>query len=312
MHRGIGIIKQRATIAAATFGGLLYSSRKVQCECEVQSGFVCKTIIFIRHGQSEANAAFENAERHSEANARRLRDAVLSQKGREQAKAACAELARSRGQTDAMADDPWLLVSSPFRRAVQTALLVWPEAFSPDSDIRYEVAPEVREFMCGIDDIGSPRGSLQAEFPHLHSAFDRLPEIWWSMPAGIVRDGGLGDDVIQAFATNPTLFNFSDWGVWDGEPVVKHKDLNIVDYAGRKMLMGKLCPGARLHTPRIASAMAYLARQPEHYIVVVSHGAFISAFLNCLNKPPASDISNCQVVVASNVCLPVSPVTACS
>lgn len=260
-------------------------------------GFVCKTIIFIRHGESEGNICEGGTIKNW------CRDPHLTAKGRDQAEGAKEVLARHRNDTDATAADRWLLVVSPFKRTLETAQLVWPEAFT-SSDMRFQVTPEVREFMCGSDDIGSPASVLKETFPQLGSAFDSLPDAWWGMPEGVADDASLS----EVWLSNPLRFQLTSWGwgMWDGDAVIcknRGETATIVEFEGKHMMLSDPRPGAVVVTPRLASALEYLANQPEDYIVVVAHSAFIHRVLQCLNikkEPPA----NCEVYTASNVSLP--------
>ncbi len=113
-------------------------------------------IYFIRHGQSEFNAAFEGGADPM------IFDAPLSPLGFTQAKEArktVAELGISR------------VVTSPFTRAIQTARTVF------DGVAPIEVQLGHHELLSHSCDIGRHPGKLSSEFPDL--SFDHLPHFWW-------------------------------------------------------------------------------------------------------------------------------------
>jgi broad specificity phosphatase PhoE len=70
------------------------------------------------------------------------------------------------------------VVVSPLRRAVHTALLALP---SPGKQVRWEIWPELREFLEASADLGSDRSELSVLFPSL--PWQTLPEgVWWFEP----------------------------------------------------------------------------------------------------------------------------------
>ncbi|CAE8599605.1 unnamed protein product, partial [Polarella glacialis] len=142
-----------------------------------------KTIIFVRHGESEYNKAMRETGKDP-----MIRDAPLTIRGQEQAEAARSVLASLRASASPgnsnnnnnngnnnnstnndNNNSSWLLLSSPLRRALHTASRVWPEAFSGGDNAasRFEIWADLRELVTGFDDMGSRPAQLLEQFPHL-------------------------------------------------------------------------------------------------------------------------------------------------
>ena len=118
-----------------------------------------RTVRFVRHGQSEFNAAFERMRPKDPM----IFDPRLTELGRAQA-AALADPARWAGVE--------LIVTSPLTRAIQTAQFAFAGVNAP---IRVEALH--RERLEHSGDIGRARSVLADEFPTLD--FGAVPEIWW-------------------------------------------------------------------------------------------------------------------------------------
>ncbi len=116
-------------------------------------------ILFARHAESEWNARFSTSRIDPG-----LPDPPLTARGREQAQLLARRLA---------AEGVVRLITSPYRRALETALIVAQELGVP-----LEVEPLVRERFAFTCDIGTPASRLRREFPRL--PLDHLPEYWWS------------------------------------------------------------------------------------------------------------------------------------
>jgi len=165
---------------------------------------VVKTIIFLRHGESEFNAHMAKFGEDP-----LIRDAPLTPKGREQASAAREHLQHillSLG-----ADRALRVVSSPLRRAVETALLARPEARA-----HIDLWPEVREVICGCDDIGTPASEL-CQIPlfvqacgQLAPCFATLPEVWWTVPSELVGSLPPGLGMVEAYREHSARFEDAD------------------------------------------------------------------------------------------------------
>lgn len=128
-----------------------------------------KTVRFIRHGQSEFNAAFERSRPADPM----IFDPRLTALGRAQA-GALADPAHWAGVE--------LIVTSPLTRAIETTLLAFAGHRAP---IRVEALH--RERMEHSGDVGRGRSILRKEFASLD--FAEFPEIWWkhdvARPAGL-------------------------------------------------------------------------------------------------------------------------------
>ena len=114
-------------------------------------------IYFIRHGQSEFNAAFNEGD-----NDPLIFDAPLTDKGRGQ-----AEDARLR-----VADLGIIhVITSPLTRAIQTALCIF------DGIAPIAVGADHRELLTHSCDVGRVPEALQRDFPSL--SFAHLQNDWW-------------------------------------------------------------------------------------------------------------------------------------
>lgn len=124
---------------------------------------------FIRHGESEFNAVFAATGRDPG-----IRDAPLTVRGREQARAA-GHLLKEAGITR--------IVSSPYRRALQTAACV-----NETLNVPVALNPLMGERALYSCDIGTPRTPLLAEWPQV-DAQGLTDEEWWP------RQGETQDDL---------------------------------------------------------------------------------------------------------------------
>jgi glucosyl-3-phosphoglycerate phosphatase len=115
-------------------------------------------MIFVRHGESEFNAIFNQTRQDPG-----IRDPELTEMGRRQA----LEAAR------ALADTPVRrLISSPLRRALRTAAIIGAEL-----DLPITVEPLIREHRVFVCDHGTPPGELARIWPEID--FAHLDEEWW-------------------------------------------------------------------------------------------------------------------------------------
>ncbi|MCS6877149.1 MAG: histidine phosphatase family protein [Geminicoccaceae bacterium] len=115
-------------------------------------------MLLVRHAESEWNRRF-GASRVDPG----LPDPPLTAEG-----AAAARIAARRLEGLGIAR----LLTSPYRRAVQTAVI-----FAEELGVPIEVEPLVRERCAFSCDQGSPPERLAAEWPHLD--FGRLEPLWW-------------------------------------------------------------------------------------------------------------------------------------
>ncbi|CAE7656186.1 HCN4 [Symbiodinium sp. CCMP2456] len=168
-----------------------------------------KTIIFVRHGESEYNKAMRETGEDP-----LLRDAKLTERGRAQAAAARPQLQELFEEIGSSAG--WLLLSSPLRRALDTAAGIWPEAFQAAEGTRFEIWPELREVVTGCDDLGSTPKQLQFAFPHLHAHLGSLPEVWWTIPPAYQDVPLEGDDLRNAYQKDPDAFEAADEAIFAG------------------------------------------------------------------------------------------------
>ncbi len=113
-------------------------------------------VYFIRHGQSEFNAAYNGAGDPF------IFDAPLTELGFQQAADAKAEIAQL-GISRA--------ITSPLTRAIQTAKTIF-DGLAP-----IEVRDGHHELLKFSGDVGRPPQELSKDFPDL--TFDHLPRRWW-------------------------------------------------------------------------------------------------------------------------------------
>jgi broad specificity phosphatase PhoE len=151
--------------------------------------------LLIRHAESEWNFHFGNYRIDAG-----LPDPSLTEAGLAQAEAIATELAGL---------DLRRLVSSPYRRALQTATII-----SRRLGLPITVEPLVRERCAFSCDQGSPPAALQREWPHLD--FSALSERWWGSSIESMESLALRCDVFaRKLATWPereaTLI-VSHWG----------------------------------------------------------------------------------------------------
>ncbi len=139
-------------------------------------------VYFIRHGQSEFNAAYDGGEKDP-----MIFDAPLTDMGirqAEDAKALVAELGIKQ------------VITSPLTRAIQTSLCI----FGNSAPIT--VAASHRELLIHSCDVGRGPGDLQRDFPTL--SFDHLPEHWWHQ--GPENEDGIAVEPHDVFLQRITEF----------------------------------------------------------------------------------------------------------
>merc|ERR1719330_451552 len=237
-----------------------------------ESSALRKTIIFVRHGQSEYNKAMRETGRDP-----MIRDAPLTTMGRSQADAARSVLASCRSRMEAQAgDDRWLLLSSPLRRALDTAHGVWPEAFAPGATVgrpaRLEIWPELREVVTGCDDLGTGARALASQYPHLAPHLAELPEVWWTVPDEFRRLPSEGDAMRAAYIEDEAAFEGAD-----------------------EALLGE----------RLEAVITRLGQVPEKLIVIVAHCDLIGKLTRRLGLAEGGRkgfwLKNCECRVVENV-----------
>ena len=113
-------------------------------------------IYFIRHGQSEFNAAFNGKIDPM------IFDPALTKLGLEQAESARVNILKLGIHR---------VITSPFTRAIQTAKIMF-DGISP-----IEVQLGHHELLLHSSDIGQHPSDLKKRFPDL--AFDHIPYSWW-------------------------------------------------------------------------------------------------------------------------------------
>lgn len=153
-------------------------------------------IVLVRHGESEWNVRFSRTRRDPG-----IRDAPLTETGRQQARAAAFEL-RARGVRR--------LIASPYRRALETASIL---AEALDAPIAVDpLFGEHAAFSC---DEGTPRTELEPLFPHID--LSHVPELWWpeleEPVTAMRRRMGAARAVLQALDGDAPTAVVCHWGV---------------------------------------------------------------------------------------------------
>jgi len=115
-------------------------------------------MFLVRHGQSEFNVVF-SATRQDPG----IRDPRLTREGRRQAEVAAEALVGHGIER---------LITSPYSRALETAEIV-----ARRLEVVIGIEPLVGERAAFACDVGTPRASLMARWPHL--ALEHLAEEWW-------------------------------------------------------------------------------------------------------------------------------------
>lgn len=174
-------------------------------------------IYFIRHGQSEFNAAFNEGD-----NDPLIFDAPLTDKGRgqaEEARTLVADLGIKQ------------VIASPLTRALQTALSIF------DGIAPIEVRAGAREQLLNSCDVGRPPNELQRDFPGL--SFDHLPKVWWHQ--GPENDVGVAAEPEDVFRRRADDFGHSLTGITD-RPVA------IVGHGNMfRALIGRMMENCEIH-----------------------------------------------------------------
>ncbi len=142
-------------------------------------------VYFIRHGQSEFNAAYNAGEKDP-----MIFDAPLTTEGRRQAEEARALVANLGIKQ---------VITSPLTRAIQTALYL----FDHIAPITVEAGH--RELLIHSCDVGRPPGDLQRDFPTL--SFGHLLDRWWHQ--GPENDDGIAVEPEDVFLQRMTAFERS-------------------------------------------------------------------------------------------------------
>jgi broad specificity phosphatase PhoE len=142
-------------------------------------------VYFIRHGQSEFNAAFTGSGIDP-----MIFDAPLTDKGLKQAEAAKA-LVADLGIKQ--------VITSPLTRAIQTALCIF------DGIAPITVAARHRELLIHSCDVGRSPQDLQQDFPTL--SFSHLKDRWWYQ--GPENDDGIAVEPEHVFLQRIAEFDSS-------------------------------------------------------------------------------------------------------
>lgn len=134
-------------------------------QAETGNKIAPKTILLVRHGQSEHNAAVYRHEGVHENDGRYI-DAPLTAEGQTQASHISEQVTKFK---------PKLIVASPLTRAIQTTKV----ATSSLPDVPFVVTPLCSERMAYICDIGSPIYVMKKRFPDIDFSHIERPDSWW-------------------------------------------------------------------------------------------------------------------------------------
>ncbi|MBE88150.1 MAG: phosphoglycerate mutase [Rhodospirillaceae bacterium] len=116
-------------------------------------------MLLLRHGQSEFNVIYGKTRQDP-----RIRDPILTVKGRAQANDAAKQLTRFAADR---------IVSSPYRRTLETSSIIAAQLKLPIT-----VTPLIAERAVFHCDIGSPASQLRSDFPHI-DFLNINKETWW-------------------------------------------------------------------------------------------------------------------------------------
>ncbi len=174
-------------------------------------------VYFIRHGQSEFNAAYNGGDTDP-----MIFDAPLTDKGRrqaEEAKALVADLGIRQ------------VITSPLTRAIQTALCLF------DKIAPITVAAGHRELLIHSCDVGQPPADLQRDFPSL--TFTHLADCWWHQ--GPQNDDGIAVEPEDIFLLRMAAFERS-------LVQIKERPLAIVGHGNAfNAIIGRILDNCEIH-----------------------------------------------------------------
>lgn len=174
-------------------------------------------IYFIRHGQSEFNAAYNEGD-----NDPLIFDAPLTDKGlrqAEDAKVLVADLGIKQ------------VITSPLTRAIQTALCIF------DNIAPIEVSAGHRELLTNSCDVGRSPETLQREFPDL--SFTHLRDVWWHQ--GPENDDGVAQEPEDVFRRRIDAFD-RDLAQMNDRPVAIVGHGNVF-----QALIGRMMENCEIH-----------------------------------------------------------------
>jgi len=175
------------------------------------------TVYFIRHGQSEFNAAYTRGEPDP-----MIFDPRLTPRGRSQAKDIREKVAGLGIRH---------VISSPLTRAIQTSLL----AFEGIAPITIAIGHHERLEHSG--DIGRSPEQLAKEFPSL--SFSHLPDPWWHQ--GLENDDGVAVESEDVFLRRMADFDKSILQITD-------RPMAFVGHGNAfKALIGRLMENCEIH-----------------------------------------------------------------
>ena len=152
-------------------------------------------MILVRHGQSEFNVVYGETRRDPG-----IEDPAITALGASQARSAAALLDGHGIER---------LISSPYRRTLQTASII-AEAL----ELPISVDPLVREHYAFSCDIGSPRDKLTREWPALD--FSHLDERWWphdeESDESVASRGRAFIEAVAGLADRERIAVITHWG----------------------------------------------------------------------------------------------------
>jgi broad specificity phosphatase PhoE len=184
-------------------------------------------MIFVRHGQSEFNVVYSETRIDPG-----IEDPGITALGESQAIEAANHLANLGVSR---------LISSPYRRALQTATII-AEALN----LSISVDPLVREHYAFSCDVGSPRSVLAEAWPRID--FSHIDEKWWpdqdETEDLVAARGSLFLDKTIGLHDRDSVAVVSHWGFIRGMTGLRVTNGSIVrvDKSGRGMVVGPSNP----------------------------------------------------------------------
>lgn len=245
-----------------------------------------KTVMLVRHGQSEHNAQVYHPH-DPDYNDPRYLDAPLTLTGRTQASALYPVVRRF---------DPQLIVSSPMTRAIETALLATRHnsnnsnnnnnTSNNNNNVPHVVTPLCTERLAYSCDIGSPVSELCRRFPFLDFSGVPYPERWWYHTAHTRQQ----DDIIEEIdrqRLSELSYNNNNSTTSSRHHGHQHQHHHSKKRAQLRTLRrisdepyGDAVEPHQAVYKRCTDFRLWLLRRTEQRIIVFAHGVFLYNLLN--------------------------------
>lgn len=233
-----------------------------------------KTVMLVRHGQSEHNAQVYHPN-GPDYNDPRYLDAPLTPTGRAQASSLHAAVRRF---------NPHVIVSSPMTRAIETALLATRYGTNhTNNNVPFVVTPLCTERMACSCDVGSPVSELCRRFPFLDFSGVMYPERWWYHSAATRQQ----DDIIEEIDNDKNNRNRNERSDSTSTAAAGHHHNYNKKRAQLRTLRrisedpcGDAVEPQHSVLKRCTDFRSWLLHRTEQRIIVFAHGVFLYNVLN--------------------------------